>query len=127
MLDRLSTATGLLSHEPAFEGPADQGAVRDRVQRVYVDALLDLSHSARATPDVRALAEQHLLTLAALCEQIPGEGALAAHRASLARDIRSSLARPELSPRQRPAPAAAPPGSPIGLGEALAGCGLHDG
>lgn len=132
----------------AFAGPAP-GSPRlaelgRTVQAVVVRGLLDLAGSAGqggdggerggpggpgdapagATPAVAARTEAALGELAGRLEASAGEGADAAHRAYLAREIRRYLERRREDRTPLPGPAEPPPGSPIGSDWMGRGCGF---
>jgi hypothetical protein len=94
--------------------PARHAALQRAVQRVVVDELIELAATARATPEARAAAEWGLRRIAARLRpvvQVAPE--VQAHRALAAADITRFLERRD-GATGRPAPLAAPPGTPIG-------------
>ncbi|HSL82780.1 MAG TPA: zinc-dependent metalloprotease, partial [Thermoanaerobaculia bacterium] len=124
----------------AFAGPAPGSPrlaeIERTVQAVVVRGLLDLAGSsagagegegagasAGATPAVAARTEAALEKLAGRLEASSGEGADAAHRAYLGREIRRFLERRHEDRSPLPAPAEPPPGSPIGTDWMGRGCG----
>lgn len=125
VLERLAAATGLAAPEPADD--AHVTAVRQRIQRVLVDGLLDLARGGSTPPDVRARVEAHLGGFVQGAVTTVRDEPLSAHRQALVRDVRAFLERPDRAERLRPAPAAAPPGSPIGSLDTLAGCSAFHG
>ena len=100
--------------DAAFGGPAPAGPrrleIRRTVQSAAVRGMLDLAANPKATPAVRARTEA---ALAALAERLRSAGK-AAHRTYLANEIDRYLQRVRADASALPAPAAPPPGSPIG-------------
>ena len=97
-------------------------ALQRVVQRAVVDRLLTLAADSNASPEVRAMSELKLRTIASLANRrrsatttsaaTPGDVA-AAHHLAVAGDIARWLERQELP---RPTPAlVAPPGDPFGM------------
>jgi hypothetical protein len=113
LLRRLLTAT--------WEAPADplprRAALQRVVQRVVLDAMLDLAAHPEASPEVRALVTRRLFLatqqLDAAWRKADASASAKAHAWMAWRDVTEFLERPEVR-RTRPTPPAAPPGRPIG-------------
>ena len=114
--------------DAATEDDARLAEIRRTVQGVAVRAMTDLAAAPDGSPAVAARTEAALAALAGRLEEASAgaEGAAAAHRAYLAREIRRHLERRRRDEAPLPGAPEAPPGSPIGspgmdwLG---AGCG----
>jgi hypothetical protein len=96
-------AFGTRSRAP---GDAMDAALRRVTQRAVVDAMLDLAGSRAATPEVRAVSEQHL---DALRQRLAGAGATGTedrgHHAAARRDIERYFdGRDDPAARPRPEP-----------------------
>jgi hypothetical protein len=114
LLRRLVAAT--------WEGPPTKtprlAAFRRVAARVVLDGLMDLAASAEASPEVRAAALVELKRLGgSLRSQASPDPAANAHLQLAQRDLSEFLESPETRTK-RPARVPAPPGRPIGEGDA---------
>jgi hypothetical protein len=112
--------------EAAFGGQGGQASAGERhaeirrtVQAATVRSMIDLASARGASPAVRARTEAALARLAGNLagtagQSSQGDGAEAAHRAYLSREIARWLERSRDDASPLPEPAEPPPGSPIG-------------
>ena len=92
--------------EPARSPNALDAPLRRVAQRAVLDGILDLAGARNATPDVRAVAEQHLQQLLQRVSAAPaGSAEERAHRATARRDIeRYFRGEDDRAARPRPSP-----------------------
>lgn len=101
--------------------------VRRTEQWVLVRRLIDLARDPHAAPGVRSRVDAELRSLADRLGKKEGEGAEAAHRTFLAREIERYLDRRGVAETAKaPEPPAAPPGQPIGMPDSGLLGGLED-
>lgn len=96
-----------LSADPAI------AAVQRAVQSLTVTRLMDLAADADARPQVRAIANDVLRSLASTLKRTPATGDTAAHYRFTVENIERFLSRPP-EPRKQTSPLVTPPGDPIG-------------
>jgi hypothetical protein len=106
----------LLEHTWGAEPGGEQAALRRVVQRVVVDALIDLATDASAPVEARAAAEWSLTRIEEIVESLnPLSGDDAAHLSLVLSDIARFLDRTDAPTHRTPA-FPTPPGVPIGGG-----------
>ncbi|MEC9372328.1 MAG: hypothetical protein VYC34_00720, partial [Planctomycetota bacterium] len=93
------------------------GAIRRALQGAFVSRLISAALDERAAESARAALTAEMMRLRAwLEENVGAEGITRAHRAWLAGELARAIERPFENVGAAPAPADAPPGSPIGGG-----------
>ena len=102
----------------AFDGPPPtaerQVEIRRAVQEAVVLGMIQLSDASAAPGRVRERVEAQLVALRRRLEASGGDGADAAHRRYLAREIAQHFAAQPAPATLAPPPLAPPPGDPIG-------------
>jgi hypothetical protein len=115
--DFMEVASALVRRTWLAPVPADayHAAIQRGVQSLVVTRLLDLAADADASPQVRAVATEHLRGLLNDTAATAKDEATSAHLRATHDDIERFLARP-VEPRKRTPPLPTPPGDPIGAG-----------